>query len=145
MLLEEARQRVDVHFDAVGQAALEPREALGLEVLRAAGGGVAPRQVHPPEVIVRQGQARKDRFQAVVHEPADAPRVLRLDLAALWPGDAKQGERAVAVHGEPQRAGPEAVVDLVVDEVVLMNELKRAAAEPIAHGHELSSHVECRP
>lgn len=90
VLLQKALHRLGVHFDAIGQSALELLEILRLEVFGAAVGSVAALHVDPPKVIVGQGQAREYGLDTVVNELQDSAIILRLDLFALRGGHAQK-------------------------------------------------------
>lgn len=87
VLAQKSFDGVGLDREAIESAISEFLEVVGLEVLRAAVGGVRTGDVDPPKVIVLEGDLGKHGIDGILDELDDSAWILFVDLAALGFGD----------------------------------------------------------
>ena len=92
-IAQEIGDGAGVRLDAFGQAGLERRKVVRLQILRTALARVMPAQIDGPEVVVPHRQVAEHILDSVAHEARDAVRVLGLHFLALRMRHTQHAER----------------------------------------------------
>jgi len=112
VLAQKSFDGVGLDREAIESAVSELLEVVGLEVLRAAVGGVRTGDVDPPKVIVLERNLGKHCVDGILDKLDDSAWILFIDLPALGFGDAEHAEGRVAIHRKLQRLRPNLFLEL---------------------------------